>query len=113
MALVNQEQAAGLREALDSATLKELIDMYVSFAQDILQEVAQQIAANDYTTLKATAHNLKGSSANIGAEGLQMLAKQMEGFALESDVASLNNCYNDMKEILQETVTELYKAYGI
>ena len=113
MALVNQEQAASLKEVLDTGTLKELIDMYASFAQDILKEISQQIAAGDYVTLKATAHNLKGSSANLGAEGMQALAKQMEGFALESNISALNDCYATMKEALPETITELCQVYGI
>ncbi len=113
MALINQEQAENLRTVLDSDTLKELIDMYESFAQEILREIFQQITTSDYTTLKATAHNLKGSSANIGAEDMQLLAKQMEYFALESDVAATKDCHKNMKEILPETITALYKTYGI
>ena len=42
MILVNQEQADSLKGALDIGTLKELIDMYGSFAQDILKEISQQ-----------------------------------------------------------------------
>lgn len=39
MALINHEQSASLKEALDTGTLKELIDIYGTFAQEILGEI--------------------------------------------------------------------------
>jgi HPt (histidine-containing phosphotransfer) domain-containing protein len=113
MILINQDQAASIKESLGTDTLKELVEIYTTCAQNTLKEISQHIVTGDYAMLKVAAHTLKGSSATFGAQGMQMLAKQIEGFALENNMVALNDCYRGMEEILPETITALYQAYGI
>lgn len=113
MNLIKHDQAACLKESLEADTLKKLVEIYTASAQNILKEISEQIVTCDYVMLKAAAHTLKGSSATLGAQSMQMLAKQIEDFALESNIVALNDCYIGMEETLPETITALYQAYGI
>jgi HPt (histidine-containing phosphotransfer) domain-containing protein len=113
MALINHEQVTSLKEILDQDTLKELIVIYTADAQELLIKISQQLGGEDYVGIKATAHSLKGSSANLGAESMQILSKKLEDFALEKNLSAMNECYKSMQTTLPETIAELGQAYNL
>ena len=56
----------------------ELIEMYLEDAKDHIGHIGTHISNNNSSGLKQSAHTLKGSSANIGAVGMQEAASHLE-----------------------------------
>jgi CheY-like chemotaxis protein len=57
----------------------ELIDMFVTDTVSQLKVLHEAVASNDVTEIRRVAHFLMGSSANIGAEEMAALYKQLGG----------------------------------
>lgn len=58
--------------------LLELIDVYLADTPNRIAQLRQALDGGDTETLVREAHTLKSSSANVGAMGLSVLAKEME-----------------------------------
>ena len=56
----------------------ELIDLYLKDASDKLVAIRKAMAAMDETSLRRVAHNLKGSSASLGAHRMAALCEELE-----------------------------------
>jgi two-component system, sensor histidine kinase and response regulator len=61
--------------------LGELIGMYLADAPRFMTELRQAVAASDCRSVMDTAHKLKGSSANLGAERLEEICRELEQIA--------------------------------
>jgi HPt (histidine-containing phosphotransfer) domain-containing protein len=72
----------------DAEFLKELIAVYLDDASAKLVELNEAIEKKDSTHLGRTAHQLKGSSANMGAVGVSKYAKELEVLGRSNDVSS-------------------------
>ena len=62
----------------DQEFMKELLDLYMEDAKERISELEDAARAGDSEELAKCAHKLKGSSANVGATGISMLAKTLE-----------------------------------
>jgi CheY-like chemotaxis protein len=58
--------------------LVEMIDCYLEEAPKLLSAIAQAIAQNDAVQLRSSAHNLKASSATLGAITLSNVCRKLE-----------------------------------
>jgi signal transduction histidine kinase/DNA-binding response OmpR family regulator/HPt (histidine-containing phosphotransfer) domain-containing protein len=58
--------------------LVEMIDCYLEEAPKLLTAIAQSIAQNDAVQLRSSAHNLKASSATLGAIALSNICRKLE-----------------------------------
>ncbi len=58
--------------------LVEMIDCYLEEAPKLLSAIAQAIAQNDAIQLRSSAHNLKASSATLGAIALSNVCRKLE-----------------------------------
>lgn len=58
--------------------LVEMIDCYLEEAPKLLSAIAQAIAQNDAMQLRSSAHNLKASSATLGAITLSHVCRKLE-----------------------------------
>ena len=79
-ATLDRSVLEGLR-ALDPATgsvLKQVINLYLEDAPQLIQQMKATLAANDTRELAKAAHTLKSASANVGALELAELCKQLE-----------------------------------
>lgn len=90
-----------IRDAADGDTefLRELVAVYLDDASAKLAELVEAIERKDSTHLGRTAHQLKGSSANMGAVGVSKYAKELEVLGRANDVSRA-------KEILPSLVAE-------
>ena len=61
--------------------LGNAITLYLKSSADSLQALRAAIEQNDVNALRASAHNLKSSSAQVGATHLAHLCKQLEDMA--------------------------------
>ena len=79
--LINQQALANIRAlspANGDALLDRVLQAYLRDTPAHLGTLRQAIAARDTGSLRKAAHSLKSSSANVGAETLAQLCKDME-----------------------------------
>ncbi len=67
-----------LQEEGEPDILTDLITLYMSDARNKLASLGTAVTEQDATALQRTAHTLKGSSANLGAQGMVQLCAEME-----------------------------------
>jgi len=65
----------------------------------VLQEV---IASGNSSLLRAEAHALKGSAAQVGAEGMARLCREMEERAASGAIVELNSLLNQLDSQFEE-----------
>ena len=56
----------------------ELVALFVEHTPPKLKQLAEAIETHDLGALRRAAHSLKGSSANVGARGMQHVCEQLE-----------------------------------
>jgi PAS domain S-box-containing protein len=77
---------------------KEILDIFVADLPGRIKETEQALTKGNYEIVKRNAHTIKGSSGNIGAEGLQAAALELEQAALKEP--------NSLKAKLDSLVAE-------
>ncbi len=82
--VLEQIQELGRRKGRD--LFGELSAMFFANADQQLDRLRQALSNDDYQTLAAVAHALKGSSATLGVVGVARLAHELERWALEDDL---------------------------
>lgn len=82
---LNPEKIQELRELDDEGeVLKELIDLFVPSTEKKITRLLEAKTHPDAALIKAIAHEMRSSSANVGAEHLSELAKTLEYLPLDS-----------------------------
>ncbi|CAM2068356.1 Hpt domain-containing protein [Sulfidibacter corallicola] len=89
----------------DTEFEQELIEMYLDDAAVHARKIAGSVASSDADSIKATAHTLKGASANIGAQSIQEIAFEIEKAALAHDLTPLPELHRRLEEALAKTDT--------
>ncbi|RMF77779.1 MAG: response regulator, partial [Nitrospirae bacterium] len=81
--------AARLREIAggDRAFARELLHLFLEDAQGHVAALAEAVARGEAEAVRQVAHTLKGSAANVGAEGVQRAALALERCGREADLA--------------------------
>ena len=72
------EQLRFLEDEDQPNVVTELLTLFIEHAPPKLQALRDAAAAGDLAALKRAAHSLKGSSANVGARGMQQICEQLE-----------------------------------
>ena len=72
------ENIRALSPANGNALLERVLQAYVKDTPTHLQTLRLAVAAADPNALRKAAHSLKSSSANVGAEALAQMCKEME-----------------------------------
>ena len=67
--------------------LARVITLYLQGTPPLIERMRQALAANDGASLRAAAHSLKSSSANVGAMKLHGLCKELESWARQGQIA--------------------------
>lgn len=73
----------------------ELIDLYLEDAPRRVAVMQESLAKRDWLSLKREAHNLRGSSGNLGALQMARICDEIEGIEsgnLFASTAALLNC---------------------
>jgi HPt (histidine-containing phosphotransfer) domain-containing protein len=65
--------------------LAEILEVFAEHTAGILPELKKCVSNNERDEVKRIAHNLKGSSANIGITVLSALFEELENKALDCD----------------------------
>lgn len=65
----------------------ELLTMFLSEADESLQQLGAAIASEDIQVTEDLAHSLRGASANVGAIALAQVASQIENLARNGEMS--------------------------
>ncbi|RCJ15888.1 histidine kinase [Nostoc sp. ATCC 43529] len=112
---INAKTIKSLRNMLrgDSAAFAELIECYLTEAPKLVQNISTAIATQDAQTLWKTAHQLKSSSASVGAMTLAQLCKQLEAQGRSNqfqssleEISQLNQEYEQVKTALEKELAK-------
>ena len=77
--------------------LKKVYEIYVSDSQTLINKLEQGISTKDNDIIKAAAHSLKSSSANLGAAALASLCQDIEKHSKESNSAIPTDLFTEVK----------------
>jgi HPt (histidine-containing phosphotransfer) domain-containing protein len=72
------EQLRFLEDEDQPHVVAELIALFIEHTPPKLKQLTEAIETSDVALLKRTAHSLKGSSANVGARGMQEVCGRLE-----------------------------------
>jgi HPt (histidine-containing phosphotransfer) domain-containing protein len=72
-----------------------------------LQQIEEAVAAGDADGLRRTAHTLKSSSANVGAEALSGIFRQLEALGKEGRLAEANSLLGEMRQAYEHAAREI------
>ncbi|AUT03514.1 hypothetical protein CLI64_25640 [Nostoc sp. CENA543] len=84
-----------------------LLQEFVEDAHSCLAAMKLAITTNDFKTINNTAHQLKGSSGNIGANLIQSASKQLEQLAAKQDYRGTFELIVQLENHLNSVQTEL------
>jgi HPt (histidine-containing phosphotransfer) domain-containing protein len=80
-----------MREASmdDEEFMRELIDIYLEDMPTQLEALRAAVEKRDATSAAATAHRLRGSSGNVGADALSSLCREIERSSRDNQLDQL------------------------
>ncbi len=100
-AVLDRSVLAGLRELREEGEpdpAVELIDLFLRDTPPRIQDMQAAIARSDARTLKESAHGLKGSASNLGAQRLASLCAKLEKIAGDGKLAEAADLFNQVTE---------------
>ncbi len=93
------------------SVLAKVVGLYLKDAPKRLQALREARATNDTEALRRTAHTLKSSSANVGAEGLATLCNDLENLARNNTLDGSDHLIGEIENIYP-AIEEALQAYG-
>ncbi|MEM1025398.1 MAG: Hpt domain-containing protein [Myxococcota bacterium] len=98
-----------VREAAgdDPEFIQELMELYLEDAAERLQELRAAVSNGSTDEVARSAHKLKGSSANVGAQGISDCAKTLEEMGKNGDLQGAEALVDRAQADLDLVKTEL------
>ncbi|WP_414572557.1 PAS domain S-box protein [Nostoc sp. CCY 9925] len=93
----------------DNAAFAELIECYLTETPRLVQNISIALATEDAQTLWKTAHQLKSSSASVGAMTLAQLCKQLEAQGRSNKFQSSLEAISQLHQEYEQVKTALQK----
>lgn len=90
-----------------NSLLHKILQAFLESAESNIHQLEQAIANNDAESLRQSAHALKSSSGNIGADDLSAIFKQMEAAARAGELAPAKTLLESMRQQYQSAITEI------
>ncbi len=78
----------------------ELIDLFLKDAETLITALRETVAKNDTKLLRRVTHQLKGSSANVGAKRLASLCEDLEANGI--DEGTVKNILLDVEQEFEQ-----------
>lgn len=86
----NSEILQTLMESIGAETISTIVTIYIDDAKNQIGQLEKGLMENNRELLHRMGHNLKSSSANVGAMSTSYLAKQIESLSKEEPIATIN-----------------------
>lgn len=106
---VRLEQIRELDPTGESNLLQKILQAFLESADNSLLQLELAILHNDAESLRQSAHTLKSSSGNIGAESLSAIFKQLEIDGRVGELTRAKALQENMRSQYQSVVTEIRK----
>ena len=87
----------GGKSGLASPLVKRLLALFRQEASKLVHGIEYALAAEDQEALLRQSHTLKSSSASIGAQLLSQVARHIEQFARQSELAEAGALTGDLR----------------
>ena len=82
--------------------LGKLIDIYLTSAEAELETLGTALEKGDLDAVAATAHSLKGSSLNLGAQRITRACRRLEELATEGDLKQARHYLGELAARIDE-----------
>lgn len=89
--------------------LHKILHAFLESATSNMRQLEQAIVNGDADSLRQSAHALKSSSGNIGAENLSALLKQLEADGRTGELAHAETLQESLWQQYQQVITEINK----
>ncbi len=87
--------------------LGKIVGLYLDNSNKIMQEIEQSVSDKDGKSLRSSAHSLKSSSANLGADRLADMCKAMELCGKDNQLSSVDIQFKQLKKQYEVTCNAL------
>ena len=110
--VINSKQLDQIRE-LDASNGNELVHKilrtFLENTESLVHQIGHAILYGDAEGLRRTAHALKSSSANIGAESLSNMAKELETFGRVGELEPATKLQESLEQQYCQVIDEIKK----
>lgn len=90
--------------------LVDILNIFLETTPDNIAQLKEAVAVKDINKVQSLSHNIKGSSANIGANQLSILGAELEQQAKNNDTEAFTDSMN--KIIIEaKSVESALKSY--
>ena len=96
----------------DDTFLREIIGIYLEDVPQRITDLKSARAADDKPLYVRSAHTIKGSSANVGATEMRLLAEKMEHRAKVEPLPGLDPALSELEATFARTVAALRALLG-
>ncbi len=103
------EQYRDLQDEGDPDIVTELIDTFFTDVPNRLNGIREAVSSKNPTQLEREAHNLKGSSANLGAHALSAISFELEKRGKTSDLDGAEAMVDKLEEEFERVHSFLEK----
>ena len=101
------DQIRSLDPSHGSELVNKILHAFLESAEGYVQLLNQAFLDNDAETIRKTAHTLKSSSANIGAEALSTVFKQIEAYGKSGELTLAESLRSEMLTLYQQVIIEV------
>lgn len=91
----------------DSNLLQEVAGMFIEMSPNMLEDIKAALAAGDAQRLEKTAHTLKGTASNFGAQAVVDLAGDLELMGREDNLSGAGDKLAVLESELQAALQAL------
>ncbi len=105
------DQIRALQQPGKPDLLKKVVAIYLKTAPGLLQNLQDATAANDAEAFYKAAHSLKSSSANLGADSLAAIAKELEMRGRQQSMEGIEILLTQMEKSYSTVKLELETNY--
>ncbi|MDP3281975.1 MAG: response regulator, partial [Nitrosomonas sp.] len=89
--------------------LHKILQAFLESAPNNMRQIEQAIINGDADSLRQSAHALKSSSGNIGAENLSALLKQLEADGRTRELTHAETLQESLRQHYQQALAEINK----
>jgi len=88
----------------DAELARELATLYIDSGVESLRGIVTALEEGDYGRIGATAHSLKGASANLHAVAANIAAERLERAVKLDDVTTIKECAEDLQREIDRAI---------
>ncbi|MFZ4535559.1 response regulator [Propionivibrio sp.] len=92
--------------------IKQILRVFLESTADTLRKIDQAVAVGDADGLRRGAHNLKSSSANVGAQTLSGLFRQLEALGRDGNLEQAEPLLGAMRQAYELVALEMHALLG-